>query len=259
MAVRFRTSSVRALSAGRAPYTRSGRTAITEPTTSPVMTASPIPISTCQVTIAAATFSTETGAVPPTREEQRERQRRDRHADQRADGRCRRDRAQPVGQHLADEDEHAPAHAHADQSHQRDVGAERRDPAVGHEEPLDEQDGAHAQHCGPRARPGRRRAPHPAGGRSCRPRRGSSSSGRRRRTSRRGPPSARYGRRVHDALPAAPTRPRRPRSHRSRPRWAHRGSRRERACSTHYVIASSWQQPSERTGRPLRERHPDPT
>ncbi len=50
----------------RAPYTRSGRTAMTAPTVSAVMTASPMPISTCTPTIAVATLPMETSVVPPT-------------------------------------------------------------------------------------------------------------------------------------------------------------------------------------------------
>src|SRR6478752_6925945 len=61
-----RISSLRSASTRRAPYTRSGRTAITAPTARNVITPSPMPISTWTPSIAVMSLSREMSAVPPT-------------------------------------------------------------------------------------------------------------------------------------------------------------------------------------------------
>ena len=60
------TSSARAASTRRAPYTRSGRTAAMLPTARKVMTASPMPMSVCTPTIAAARVASGMSTAPPT-------------------------------------------------------------------------------------------------------------------------------------------------------------------------------------------------
>ena len=83
----------------RAPCTRSGRTATTLPTASPVMAASPRPMSTCQPTIAVASVSSGIGRLPADGVQADEGQRGHRHRDERRDGGRRRDHRDPLGQH----------------------------------------------------------------------------------------------------------------------------------------------------------------
>ena len=74
------------------------------PTTSPVITASPIPITVCQDTIAVSTVSMATGAVPPIANSEREGERSHRHAHQCTDSSRRRDHgSEPLREQGADE------------------------------------------------------------------------------------------------------------------------------------------------------------
>ncbi len=119
-------------------------------TTSPVITASPMPMTVCQPTIATSTVPVSTGAVPPIANRSEKTSAATGHAHQGADRRGRRDHRQPARQHRLHGPEDEPADDDADQRHQGDVGAERGDAAVGHEQRLDQQDDADAQHGGER-------------------------------------------------------------------------------------------------------------
>ena len=61
-----RVSRVRTASTRRAPWTRSGRTDTMLATTRNVITASPMPMSTCTPTIAVSRVSSGIGTAPPT-------------------------------------------------------------------------------------------------------------------------------------------------------------------------------------------------
>ena len=84
------------------------------------------------------------------------------------------------GQHAADARRRARSRPTGDQRHVEDVEAEGRQPAVGEQQRLDEQDDGDRHGARPRPDQDRRRDTPRAGGRWCRRRRGSSASGPRR-------------------------------------------------------------------------------
>ena len=113
------------------------------------MTASPSPMTRCHETIASTTLSVATGAVPPIANSSENTSAATGTLTKAATAAAGATTAEPLGQHRADRLEDQPAHCDADQRHQGDVGAEGGDAAVGHEEGLDQQHRAHAQHRGP--------------------------------------------------------------------------------------------------------------
>ncbi len=115
------------------------------------MSASPTPMTRCQLTIAVSTVPRSSGAVPPTAKSRLNAAAATGTLTSAATAAAGPTEAEPLGQHRAGGDEHQPADADPDQGHQRDVGADRGDPAVGHEQRLDEQHHADAEHRGPRS------------------------------------------------------------------------------------------------------------
>ena len=118
-----------------------------------------MPISTCTPIIAAATVPISTAAVPPIQNisvNTSAAAGTESSAATKDAGAPRR----PAARRPGDQPEHAPADQRPDQRHERDVDAERGQPAVGEEQRLHQQDHGEAQHA--RIRPDEDRRQRPA-------------------------------------------------------------------------------------------------
>ena len=132
----------------RAPYTRSGRVAITAPTASAVMMPSPMPMSTCTPTIDPATAPMDTASLPPMAYSTT-------NASAASTGAANAATPAPIVTDAVvrpssrrTTQEHAVADERADEGHVDDVQPERRQPAVGEEQALHDEHDGHGQRAG---------------------------------------------------------------------------------------------------------------
>ena len=118
--------------------------------TSPVMAASPRPMTVCQPSMRRPPSRRSTGVVPPIAKSTAKTNAATGTVTRAATAAAGADE-RPRGQHAPQHDETSQPTRPRYQAHQGDVGAERGDAAVGHQQRLDQQHDREAQHRGPRA------------------------------------------------------------------------------------------------------------